>query len=129
MRNKERMQKFKETGDSRYIYPKELDKACFQHVMAYRDFKGLTGRIAADKIFLDNVFNITKNPKYDGWHGDVASMVYKSFDKKTSGSAIKNENFSNNELAEKLHKPVIKKFKKRKLQLLFIDNILMIYNY
>ena len=40
-KNKERIQKFKETGDSRYIYRKELDKACFQHDMAYGDFKGL----------------------------------------------------------------------------------------
>ena len=56
-------------------------------------------------------------------------MAYKPYDKKTSGSAIKNENFSNNEVAEKLHKPIIKKFKKRKVKLLFIDNILMIYNY
>ena len=97
--------------------------------MSLWDFKDLTGRIASDKIFRDNVFNIIKNPKYDGWQGDVASMVYKPYDKKTSGSAIKNENFSNNEVAEKLHKPIIKKFKKRKVKLLFIDNILMIYNY
>ena len=38
-KNKERMQKFKQTGYSRYIYKNELDKACFQHDMAYRDFK------------------------------------------------------------------------------------------
>ena len=40
-KNKERIQKFKETGDSRYIYQNELDKACFQHDMAYGDFKDL----------------------------------------------------------------------------------------
>ena len=33
-RNKERIQKFKETGDSKCIYKNELDKACFQHDMA-----------------------------------------------------------------------------------------------
>ena len=49
-KNKERIQKFKETGDSRYIYQKELDKSCFQHDMAYGDFKDLTRRAASDKI-------------------------------------------------------------------------------
>ena len=49
-KNKERIQKFKQTGDSRYIYKNELDKACFQHDMAYRDFKDLAKRTAADKV-------------------------------------------------------------------------------
>ena len=49
-KNKERMQKFKQTGDSRYIYRNELDKACFQHDMAYGHFKDLTKRTAADKF-------------------------------------------------------------------------------
>ena len=52
-----------------------------------------------------------------------ASMVYKFFDKKTSGSGIKNENISNKQLAEELHKQVIRKFNKRKAQSPFIDNI------
>ena len=43
-KNKERIQKFKETGDTSYIYKNELDKACFQHDMAYGDFKDLTKR-------------------------------------------------------------------------------------
>ena len=68
IKNKERIQKFKETGDSRYIYQNKLDKACFQHGMA-------------------------------------------------SGGAIKNDNISNKELAEELHKPIIKRFKKRKVYL------------
>ena len=57
-KNKERIQKFKETGDSRYIYQNELDKACFQHDMAYGDFKDLTKRTASDKILRDKAFNI-----------------------------------------------------------------------
>ena len=40
-KNKGRIQKFKETGDTKYIYRNELDKACFQHDMAYGDFKDL----------------------------------------------------------------------------------------
>ena len=68
-------------------------------------------------------FNIAKNPKYDGYQHGVASMVYKFLNKKTSGSGIKNENISNKELAEELHKPIIRKFKKRKLHSTFIDSI------
>ena len=90
-KNKERIQKFKETGDARYIYQNELDKACFQHDIAYGDFKDLTGRTASDKILHDKAFNIAKNPKYDGYQRGLVSLAYKFFDKKTSGS-IKNEN-------------------------------------
>ena len=75
-KNKERIQKFKETGDSRYIYQNELDKACFQHDMAYGDFKDLTRRTASDKILRDKAFNIAKNQKYDRCQREVNSMVY-----------------------------------------------------
>ena len=60
--------KFKESGDSRYIYQNKLDKACFQHDMAYGDFKDLTRRTASDKILRDKTFNIAKSQKYDGYH-------------------------------------------------------------
>ena len=106
-KNKERIKKVKETGDSRYIYQNELDKACFQHDMAYEDFKDLNRRTAADKVLPDKAFNIAKNPKYDGYQRGLASVVYNFFDKKTSGSGIKNQNISDKELAEELHKPII----------------------
>ena len=48
-KNKKRIQKFKKTGDSRYIYKNEIDKVCFQQDMAYGDFKDLKKRTAADK--------------------------------------------------------------------------------
>ena len=54
-KNKERIKKFKETGDTSYIYKNELDKACFQHDMAYGDFKDLPKRTAADKVLRDKV--------------------------------------------------------------------------
>ena len=63
-KNKERIQKFKETGDTNYIYKNELDKACFQHDMAYGNFKDLAKRTASDKVLRDEAFNIAKNPKY-----------------------------------------------------------------
>ena len=62
-KNKKRIQKFKETGDSRYVDQHELDKGCFQHDMAYGEFKDLTRRAASDKILRDKAFNIAKNPK------------------------------------------------------------------
>ena len=89
-KNKERIQKFKLTGYSRYIYQNELDKACFQCGMAYGDFEDLTRRTALDKILRDKAFNIAKNPKFDGYQRKLASLVYKFFDKKTSGNGIKN---------------------------------------
>ena len=86
---KERIQKFKETGDSRYTYRHELDKAYFQHDMPYGDFKDLAKRTAADKVLKDKAFNIAKHPKYDGNQKGLASMVYKFFDKKTADSGTK----------------------------------------
>ena len=58
--------KFKETGDKNYICKNELDKACFQRDMAYRDFKDLAKRTASDKFLRDKAFNIAKKTKYDG---------------------------------------------------------------
>ena len=90
--------------------------------MAYGDFKDLKRRTAADKVLRDKTFNITKNPKYDGYQRGLASMVYKFFDKKTKDrgvtlakkSAIKSIP-QNEQLAEELHKPIIRKFKRREV--------------
>ena len=70
------------------IYKNELDKACFQHDMAYRDFKDLAKRTASDKVLRDKAFNVAKNPKYDKYQRGIASMAYKCFDKKNKGSGI-----------------------------------------
>ena len=120
-KNKERIQKFKETADTSYIYKNELDQACFQHDMAYGDFKDLKRRKASDKILRNKAFNIAKNPKYDGYQRGLAFMVYKCFDKKStsltdksvSGSGTVNNNNDikqNLQLANELHKPIIRKF-------------------
>ena len=82
-KNKERIQKFKKTADTKYTYRNELDKACFQHDMAYGDFKDLAKRTVADKVLRDKAFNIAKDPKYDGYQRGLASMVSKIFNKKT----------------------------------------------
>ena len=113
-KNQERIQNFQETGDSRYIYRNELNKACFQHDMGYGGFKDLNITIA-DKFLHNKVFNIAKNRKSDGYQRDLASMVYKCFDKKPAplGSGFKA--ISNEKLAEELHKPTIRKLKKRQV--------------
>ena len=64
-KNKERIQKFKETGNSRYIYRNELDKAFFQHDIAYEGFKDLPRRTDSDNALRDEAFHIARNPKYD----------------------------------------------------------------
>ena len=82
-KNKEKIQKFKEKGDTDYIYKIELDKACFQHDMAYGVFKDLAKRTAADKVLRDKVFKIASDQKYDGYKRGLALMLYKFFDKKS----------------------------------------------
>ena len=64
-KNKQRIQKFKETGDTKYIHKNELVKPCFQHDMASGGFKDLLKRTTSDNVLRDNSFNITKNHKYD----------------------------------------------------------------
>ena len=81
--------------------------------MAYKDFNDLTRRRSSDKILCDEVFNFTKNLKYDGYQRGLASMVYNIFDKKVSGVAIKNENISNKKLTQEIHKTIIRKLKKK----------------
>ena len=109
-KNKKRIQKFKEIGDTSYIYKNKFDEACFQHDMAQGDFKDLKGRIASDKILRDKAFNIAKTPKYDRYQRGLASMVYKFFDKKVTGSGVSTEVKYNEQLAKKLHKAIIKNF-------------------
>ena len=118
-RHKERIKEFKRTGDTRYIYRNEIDKACFQHDSAYADHKDLINRTKADKVLRDKAYNIASNTKYDGYQRGLASMVYKFFDKNSMGSGIASSSI----LADELHKPIIKKFEKRKVYSQFKDNI------
>ena len=89
-RIKQRIQKFMKRGDTNYIYKNELDKACFQHDMAYGDCKHLIRGTQSDKVLKDKAFAIASNPKYDGYQRRLASMVYKFFNKKSKGASIKN---------------------------------------
>ena len=105
-RHKERIKEFKRTGDTRYIYRNELDKASFQHDSADADHKDLINRTEADKVLRDKAYDIASIPKYDGYQRGLASMVYLWFI-----------------LADELHIPIIRKFNKRKVYSQFKDNI------
>ena len=118
-RHKERIKEFKSIGDTRYIYRNELDKACFQHDSAYADHKDLINRTEPDKVLRDKAYDIASNLKYDGYQRGLASMVYKFFDKKSTGSGIASSSI----LADERHKPIIGKFNKRKVYSQFKDNI------
>ena len=91
--------------------------------MAYEDFKDVARRTASDKVLRDKAFNITKNPKYDGYQRRLASIVYNFFDKKSKGSDINIPLDFNEQLAEQLHKPISRNFKKRTVYSGFKDNI------
>ena len=126
-KHKERIKEFKHTGDTRYIYRNELDKACFQHDSAYADHKDLINRTEADKVLRDKSYDIASNPEYDRYQRGLASMLYKFFDKTSTGSGfkkLKNTTKSNSSiLADERHKSIIRKFNKRKVYSQFKDNI------
>ena len=88
--------------------------------MAYGKYKYLERRTQSDKVIKDKAFAIANNPKYDGYRRGLASMVYKFFDKK-SKEGIKS--IPNQQLANELHKPIIRKFRKRRVYCSFKDNI------
>ena len=114
----QRIQDFVNTGKLSYIYKNDLDKAYFQHDMAYNKFKDLEKRTQSDIVLKNKALKIASNPKYNGCERGLASMVYKLFDKKSKGSGLKNQ-----QLANELHKPIIRKLKKRKVYSSFKDNI------
>ena len=71
-----------QTGNTDFIYRNELDKACFQHVMAYGKSKDLIEITQSNKVLRDKAFEIANDPKYDGYQTGLASMGFKFFDKK-----------------------------------------------
>ena len=102
-----------QTGNKNYIYKNDLDKACFQHDMANNKYKDLTKRTQSDKVLRGKAFKIANNPKYDVYQRGLVSLVFKFFDKKSTGSGIKF--MSNQQLANEIHKTIIRKFKRTKV--------------
>ena len=121
-KDKERIQKFKETGDKKSIFTKmNLIKLVFNMIW---HVEILVRRTASDKVSRDKAFNIVKSPKYDGYQRKLASMVYYFFDKKPAGSGVTNNKIKQNmQLAKELRKPIIRNFKKRRVYSGFKDNI------
>ena len=78
-KNKGRIEKFMQSGNTDFIYKNELDKACFQHDMAYGKSKDLIKRTQSDKVLKDKAFKIASDPKYDGYQRRLASIVYMLF--------------------------------------------------
>ena len=102
-----------QTENKHFIYRNELDKACFKDDMAYGKSKDFAKRTESGKVLRDKAFKIASNPKYDGYQRGLASMVYKFFYKKSSGKGVVAEPIY--QLANELHRQIIKKFKRRKV--------------
>ena len=128
----QRIQDFLNTGKFSYSYKKDLDcfqacdEVCFQYDMAYNKFKDLQKRTQSDIVLKNKALVIASNPKYNCYERGLASIVYKFFDKKSKGSGLKENqenSLANSQLANELHKPIIRKFKKRKVYSSFKDNI------
>ena len=76
IKNKKRIEKLIQTGNTNFVYKNELDKACFQHDIAYGKSKDLVKITQSDKVLKDKAFKIVSNPKYDGYQRGLALMVY-----------------------------------------------------
>ena len=118
----ERIQKFKEKGDLNYIWKRI--KSCFAHDAVDANSKDLAKSTGSDKILKDRAYEIALNHKYDGYQRGLASMKYKNFDNKTGLEATSKRDKNAKEVqAQEWNKPLIKKFKIRKVCTRFKDNI------
>ena len=115
----QRIQDFLNTGKLSYFYKNDLDKACFQHDMAYNRFKNLEKKTQSDIVLKNKALKIASNPKYNGYERGLASMDYNLFDKNSKGAGFK----ENSQLVDELHKPITRKLKKRKVYSSFKDTI------
>ena len=109
-------------GRLSHILKNRLDAACFQHDSAYAKYKDRANRRQSDTALKNKALKIATDPRVNGYQRGLASMVYKFFNERTKGSGINNL-LVNSQLAEELHKPFIKNFKRRKVHSSFKDNI------
>ena len=106
-----------QTGNTNFIYKNDVDKACFRCNGAQGKSKELTKRTQLDKVLRDKALKIASDPKYDGYQRGLASMVYKFFDITSTGSGVdaslanKSATELNYQLANELHRQIIRKFK------------------
>ena len=118
IRHKQRINDFMKDGKLSHILKNKLDAACFQHDSAYAKYKDRLNRKKSDVVLKNKALKIAMDPKINGYQRGLASMVYKIFDKRTKESGINDKI-----LAEELHKPIVKNFKRRKVYSSFKDNI------
>ena len=113
-----RIQNFMQDGKLNHIFKNNLDKACFQHDMAYNKFKDLEKRTQSDVVLKNKSFKIAADRSKNGYERALAGMVFRFFDKKSNGSGLKNQ-----QLADELHKSILKKFKRRNMYSSYLGNI------
>ena len=117
-RHQKRIDQFMKDGRLSHIAKNKLDAACFQHDSAYNKYKDSVNRRQSDIALKNKALKIAVHPKVNGYQRNLAALVYKFFKGKTKGSGLNIK-----ELAEELHKPIIKNFKRRKVYSSFKDNI------
>ena len=123
--HQKRIDMFMKDGRLSYILKNRLDAACFQHASDYAKYKGRANRIQFDIVLKNKSLKIATDPRVNGYQRGLAPMVYKFFNERTKGSGINNKGnlLVNSQLAEEVHKPIIKNFKRRKVYSSFKDNI------
>ena len=124
-RHQKTIDMFVKDGRLSHLLKNRLDAACFQHDSAYPKYKDRLNGKQSDIVLKNKTLKIATDPRVNGYERGLAPMVYKFFNKRTKGSGINLQTHSlNNEvLAAKLHKPIIKNFKRRKVYSSFKDNI------
>ena len=128
-KNKERIGKFMQTGNKDFIYKRELDKACFQHDMAYGKSKNLAKGLNQTKLLRDKAFKVASDPKYDGYLKEDQFQWFSSFLIKNLGGGVaalfpyKSATKPNYQPANELHRQIIQKFKRQNVYSSFKDNI------
>ena len=117
-KHQQRIDQFMKDGKIKNIAKNKLDAACFQHVSAYNKYKDFVNRRQSDIVLKSKAYKTGVDPKVDGYQRGVAAMVYKFFNERSKGSGIENK-----QLADELHTPIVRNFKRRKVYSSFKDNI------
>ena len=117
-KRQQRINEFVKDGRLSHIAKNKLDAVCFKHGSAYNKYKNSVNRKKSDIVLKSKAYKIVVDPKVDGYRRGLVAMVYKFFNERSKGSGIENKN-----LADELHKPIIRNFKRRKVYSSYKDNI------
>ena len=105
----QRIDQFMKDGKIKNIAKNKLDAAYFQHFSAYANYKDSLNRRQSDIVLKNKAYKIAVDPKVHGYQRSLAAMIYKFFNERTRGSGV-----NNLQLADELHKPIVRNFKRRK---------------